>query len=593
MSDKERAEVLEKISSGIEGFDDITNGGLPLRRTTLLMGGPGCGKTVFALQMLVNGALHHGTPGIFVAFEENARRVAANAETFGWHLGELEKTRQLFFVDACMRADVVKAGAFDLTGLFAALEAKAREMGAKVIVFDAIDVLLSLLDDPAAECRELYRLHEWLLRHELTGILTTKVEDNKPATAQRYGFMPFMADCAVLLSQHVANRVAVRTIRVLKYRGSSHVLNEVPFVIGPAGVEVGSANGIHPASQPFKERISTGVERLDAMLGGGLYRGTNALITGSSGTGKSTLAGAFIEAACRRGERALFISFDENSGDIARDLATVSIGLAPHLASGLLRMEAVRTEAASSEDHFMRIRRLIAEQKPRCLAIDPLSALARVGGGLAARAVAERLIYLCRNAGITVLFTSLLEGIDPHLETTTQHVSTIADSWIRITYSLHGGERNRALSIIKSRGSKHSNQVRELIFGDTGITLADPYTAGGEVLMGALRIEKENANRTEAERKRHEIEQKRREVDLSMAARDHHLEAAQRDLRDRSEELDTLTLAEKTSTSEHTQRQDEVVHQRDGQLLREQSAGSKPANGKPAATKAKKRRKSP
>ena len=588
MSDRKPAEVLEKIPTGIEGFDDITGGGLPRRRTTLLMGGPGCGKTVFALQMLVSGALSHGTPGIFVAFEENARRVAANAETFGWNLRTLEKKQKLFFVDACMRSDVVKAGAFDLTGLLAGLDAKAREMGAQVIVFDAIDVLLSLLDDPAAECRELYRIHEWILHHGLTGIFTTKVEDNKPATAQRYGIMPFMADCAVLLSQRVADRVAFREMRVVKYRGSSHVLNEVPFVIGPAGVEVGSANGVHPEPQPFKERVSTGIERFDAMLCGGLYRATNALITGSSGTGKSMLAGAFIEAACRRGERALFISFDENSGDIVRDLASMSMDLAPHLASGLLRMEAVRTETASSEEHFMRIKRHITAHRPRCVAIDPLSALARVGGGLAARAVAERLIYLCRNAGITVLFTSLLEGTDPRLETTTLHVSTIADSWIQITYALHGGERNRALSIIKSRGSKHSNQQRELIFTDTGITLADSYAAGGEVLMGTLRIERENAMRAEAGRKRHEIEQKRREVELTIAERDHRLEAAQRDLRNRSEELDTLTLAEQANTDEGTQRQDAVVGKRDGRLLQEQSERARPAIGKPSASVVKK-----
>jgi circadian clock protein KaiC len=240
----------------------------------------------------------------------------------------------------------------------------------------------------------------------------------------------------------------------------------------------------------------------------------------------------------------------------------------------------------------MRIKRIIGEHRPRCVAIDPLSALARVGGGLAARAVAERLVYLCRNAGITVLFTSLLEGIDPQLETTTLHVSTIADSWIQITYSLHEGERNRALSIIKSRGSKHSNQLRELIFSHTGITLADPYTAGGEVLMGTLRIEKENAMRTETARKRHEIEQKRREVHLIIAERDHHLEAAQRDLRNRSEELDTLTLAEKTSTHESTERQDEVVRKRDGELLQEQSERAKPGNAKPVSTATKKRRKS-
>jgi len=492
MSTASLGRTMEKIFTGIEGFDDITRGGLPMGRTTLLMGGPGSGKTVLALQILVNAATHHGTPGIFVAFEENARRVAANGETFGWDIRALEKD-QLFFVDAYVRSDVVKSGTFDLTGLLAALDAKASAMGAKLIVFDAIDVLLNLLANPAAESRELYRLQEWLMDRELTGILTIKVEEGLPALASRYGFMPFMADCTVLLAQRVADRVAVRSIRVLKYRGSPHVLNESPFVIGPRGVEVGSSNGVHPEPQPFDEKVSTGVERLDAMLCGGMYRGTNALITGSSGGGKSSLAGAFIHAACSRDERALFISFDENSRDIVRDLATMSIDLAPHLESGLLRMESIRTEAASSEEHFMDIKRMIAEQHPRCVAVDPLSALARVGGGLAARAVAERLIYLCRNKGITVLFTSLLEGSDPHLETTTLHVSTISDSWIQISYALLDGERNRALSIIKSRGSKHSNQLRELIFSNSGITLADPYTAGGEVLMGTLRLEKEIA----------------------------------------------------------------------------------------------------
>ena len=492
MTGKNHAEILEKISTGIEGFDDITCGGLPLGRTTLLMGGAGSGKTVLALQMLVSASKHHDTPGIFVAFEENARQVSSNGETFGWDMCALEE-KQIYFIDACLRSDVVKAGSFDLTGLFAALEAKAVEMGAKIIVFDAIDVLLGLLNDPAAECRELYRLHEWLLLRKLTGILTMKVEEGQPAVSSRYGFMPFMADCTVLLTQRVTDRVAARSIRVLKYRGSPHVLNEVPFVIGPEGVEVGSSHGVHPEPQPFDEKVSTGIERLDEMLCGGIYRGTNALVTGSSGGGKSTLAGAFIEAACRRGERALFISFDENSRDIVRDLATMNIDLAPHLDSGLLRMGAVRTESASSEEHFMHIKRMITDQHPRCLVIDPLSALARVGGSLAARAVAERLIYLCRNKGITVLFTSLLEGTDPHLETTTLHVSTISDSWIQISFALLNGERNRGLSIIKSRGSEHSNQLRELIFSDSGITLADPYTAGGEVLMGTLRMEKENA----------------------------------------------------------------------------------------------------
>ena len=592
-TDGKRPRGLEKIATGIEGFDDITNGGLPLRRTTLFMGGPGCGKTVLALQILVSSAARLGVPGIFVAFEEDARLVAGNAETFGWDIEKMERKKQLFFVDACMRSDVVTAGAFDLTGLLAALEAKAREMGAKIIVLDAIDVLLSLLDDPAAEARELYRLHEWLKRHELTGIITTKIEEGRPASAQRYGFMPFMADCAVLLTQRLADRAAVRTVRIFKYRGSPHVLNEVPFMIGPTGVEVGSSNGVHPEPQPFKDRISTGIESLDTMLCGGLYRGTNALLTGSSGTGKTMLAGAFIEAACRGGERALFISFDENSRDIVRDLASVGIDLAPSVLSGLLHMVAVRTESASSEEHFMHIKRLIAEQKPRCVVIDPISALARVGGGLAARGVADRLIYLCRNAGITVLFTSLLEGIDPHLETTTLHVSTIADSWIQLSYALLDGERNRALSIVKSRGSKHSNQLRELIFSDAGITLAEPYIGGGKVLMGALRVEKENGQRKEASRKRHEIDGKRRELEQIMKERDHQIEAAQRDLRDRCEQLEVLEIAEQTSAAESTQREDDVVRKRDGATVQKQAKRAKYRPAKPASNGPERRGKRP
>jgi len=491
---KRKPALLAKLPSGIEGFDDITSGGLPQRRTTLLMGGAGSGKTVLALQMVTSAALH-GVPGIFVAFEENALQVSANAETFGWNLRKLQK-KKLFFMDACMRADVVKSGPFDLTGLLAGLGAKADEMGAKLIVFDAIDVLLSLLDDPAAECRELSRLHEWLMDNELTAILTTKVDDDRPSSAQRYGFMPFMADCAVLLSQRILDRVVVRAMRVLKYRGSSHVLNEVPFVIGPTGVEVGASKGVHPEPQPFTERISIGNRRLDAMLGGGLYRGTNALITGSCGTGKSMLAGNFIEAACQRGERSLFIAFDENARDIARDIGTLGIHLGPHLSSGLLRMESLRSESASSEEHYMHLKRVISAQQPACVVIDPLSALARVGGAPAARAVAERLIYLCRNAGITVLFTSLAEGSDPQLETTALHVSTLADSWIQLSYALIDGERNRAISIIKSRGSKHSNQMRELVFSETGITLADAYSADGKVLLGTLPNEKEQSTRS-------------------------------------------------------------------------------------------------
>ena len=578
MNEKKAPDMLEKLPSGIEGFDDITYGGLPEGRTTLLMGGPGSGKTVLSLQTMVCGAVHHDAPGIFVAFEENAQRIRANAESFGWNLAGRQKKR-LYFLDAQLSPDTVKAGEFDLTALLAGLEAKAREMGAKLIVLDALDVLLSLLDDPVAERRELYRIQAWLNRTGLTAIVTAKVEENDPAMEQRGGFLSFMADCVVLLRQSVLESAAVRDVRVIKYRGSPHVLNEVPFAIGPTGIEVGAPNGTHPEPQPFKERVSTGITRLDEMLSGGLYRGTNALITGSAGTGKSTLSGLFVEAVCRRGERALFVSFDENALDIVRDLASVNVDLTPHLKSGLLRMEAVRTDSASAEEHLIRIKRLIREHKPACVAIDPFSALVNVGGEQAARTAVERIVYLCRNERITVLFTSLHEASDQELVTLPLHVSSLVDTWMQITYSLCGGERNRALSIIKSRGSKHSNQVREMIFSDEGITLADPYTAGGEVLMGTLRIEKENLLRAEHERLRGEIAQKHQEIHLIQLDRDLRIERARREVQACDEEMERLN---RTSTAQHSEsalRKDEVVRERDSRLVREQRDGAKPASG--------------
>ncbi len=568
----------KKLSSGIDGFDEVTAGGLPQGRITLLIGGPGCGKTVFALQALTRGAALDGTAGIFVAFEENVNNVQSNAATFDWNItGPARKL--LYFVDGQIRPDTLKAGGFDLTALLAGLEAKAQEIGAKLIVFDALDILIGLLDDPAAERRELYRIQAWLMRTGLTGILTAKVEEGEPTVTSRTSAMAFMADCVVLLRQRVFERAALREMRVVKYRGSPHLLDEVPFVIGTSGIEVGNANGVHAEPQPFQDRVSTGVARLDQMLHGGVYRGTNALITGSAGTGKSTLSGLFIESACRRGERALFISFDENALDIIRDLASVSVDLTPHLKSGLLRLEAVRTEAAASEDHLARIKALIREHRPTCLAVDPFSALVNVGGEVPARHALERLIHLCRNERITVFLTSLLEGRDAAMETTPLHISTLADTWMQISYSLFGGERNRALTIIKSRGSKHSNQMRELIFSDTGITLADPYTAGGEVLMGTLRIEKENAVRAERENLRDEMEQKRREIELVEFDRDARVRTARGDL----QKLEHLTRTNNALAREGGLRQDEAVRSRDRKLVHEQVDGTKPNPGKTRA----------
>ncbi len=554
---------LVKMPTGIEGFDEITGGGLPRNRTSLVIGGPGTGKTVFALQTLANGARRWGEPGIFVAFEENSRQIIANAASFGWDLPTLEKEGRLFFLDAHLSADDVQSGKFDLVGLLASLKAKADEMGAKRIVFDSLDVLLTLLNDPIAERQEIYRLHDWLSQDGPTGIVTIRLEGGEPLLSQHYGFMQFMADCVVLLHHHLAERVSLRELRVVKYRGSNFAENEFPLVIGPQGMEVTSFGAEGPEVEAPTERVSSGLERLDTMLSGGYYRGSSVLITGSPGTAKSTLAAAFAEAACRRGEKTLYISFDERASELVRNLSSVGIRLGPHIESGVLRMYSERSETRSAEEHLMGIKALIREHKPRCLAIDPVSTMFKAGGSIAALSVAKGLIGSAKAEVITVVLTSLTEETDPLVESAQVEISTVADTWVHVSFVARAGERNRALTIVKSRGTRHSNQVRELILSDQGVTLTDVYTTGGEVLMGTLRWEKERAEALEKERTRVEVERKQRELELSEAETLARLEALKRALEAQRAELALLIAQQKAQEEEWRVGQKDLGEMRD------------------------------
>jgi len=482
-----------KARTGIDGFDEITHGGLPRGRTTLLEGGPGSGKTIMALQTLVNGARLDNEPGIFVACEESAERIMANATKFGWDLVALQK-KKLFFLDAQPNPDLVVSGSFDLGGMLAALEAKAREMKARRFVFDAVDVLLALLHDPMAERREMYRLHGWLLANNFTALITAKVAGPETANRPQLGFMQFMVDCAVVLNHEVVQGVSQRNLRVVKYRGSAFEENESPFLIGPGGLEVAGVREPGTGGAPVTtERVSSGVPRLDTMLDGGYYRGASVLITGSPGTAKSTLSGAFAEAACTRGERTLFVSFDSEVNEVVRNLASVQIRLGRFVKNGRLRLVAVRTITASAEIHLMRIKNLVREHRARCVVIDPVSALSKAGNEGTVHSVAERLVDWMKAAGITLVCTSLLDEPVGQVEGTPLQISTLVDTWIHLNYLIQSGERNRGLSVVKSRGTPHSNQVRELLLSNAGVTLADVNTAGGEVLMGTLRWEKEQA----------------------------------------------------------------------------------------------------
>jgi len=480
----------------------MTGGGLPHGRTTLLEGGPGSGKTIFALGFLVHGAQACKEPGIFVAFEETSERIVANANGFGWNLPELKRNK-LFFLDAQPTPDLIQSGEFDIGGMLAVLGAKAKEIGARRIVFDALDIVLALLPDAAAKRREVYRLHHWLLDQQFTGLITAKIggDEDSSHVGEPFGFMQFMVDCAVVLNHRVMQGVSQRNLRIQKFRGAAFDENESPFVIGQGGFDVAIARTLGRVdAKVTNERVTSGVTRLDTMLGGGYYRGASVLITGFPGTAKTTMSGAFAEAACKRGERTMFVSFDSDGKEIIRNLASVGIQLERYVKSGVLRMISARTITGSAETLLVRIKALSKEHKARCLVIDPVSALSKTGNESTAHGVAERLIDWSKADGITLVCTSLLDEMASQMTGGTPlQISTLADTWIHLNYLVQAGERNRGMSIIKSRGTAHSNQVRELILSDAGVTLADIYTAGGEVLMGTLRWEKESAERVAKE----------------------------------------------------------------------------------------------
>jgi len=552
----QRKGTVLKVPTGIRGFDEITDGGLPQGRTTLVMGGPGCGKTVFAIQALVNRALVAKEAGMFVAFEESTRQIIANAETLGWDLVGLEK-KKLFFLDARLAPEVVTAGEFDLIGMLNILEAKAQEIDAKCVVFDGIDVMLSLLDDPVVQRREIYRIRDWLVRMGLTGIITHKF--GGLGVEHGYSFLQFMVDCVIILQHEVVDGSAFRNLRVKKYRGSGFAGDEFPITLTGQGMQLTNRGPTELRYTVTEERISSGLARLDNMLGGGYYRGSNVLVSGAPGTAKSTLAGLFAAAACERGERALFVSFDEGADQLVRNLKSVGIQLAPHLKSGLLKIYSTRTRGPNIEDQFGDLRVKVQEHDPRCLVIDPLSALSTKLEHLASADVAKQFLDFLKSAGITVMSTSLAGGIEAD-ETTAAGISTIADTWIHVSYVEQDGERNRALTIVKSRGTGHSNQVRELTLSDAGVSLTDVFVAQGKVLMGVARWEWEQHEQASRRHAKAEIKLKGLQLELAQAEAAVRLQVVKTEMEARSAEIAVLATA--TGQASELQETDRAVLRR-------------------------------
>jgi circadian clock protein KaiC len=506
---------FEKIPSGIRGLDEITGGGLPKGRPCLVSGGPGCGKTLFAMEFIARGITDYNEPGVFVAFEEKIPDLEKNFASMGFDLKKLEREKKLImdhiFID---RSEIEETGEYDLEGLFIRLGAMIDEVGAKRIAIDTLEAIFSGFANEAILRSELRRLFLWLKDKGITAVVTGERGDR---TITKYGLEEYVADCVITLDHRVTNQIAVRRLRIIKYRGSLHGTDEYPFLISSDGISVLPITSMSLTHKASNERLSSGIPRLDSMLGGkGYFRGTSVLVSGQAGTGKTSLAATFIDAACRRGETALFFIFEESESQLCRNMKSIGIDLEQWMKKGLLKFHAVRPTAYSLEMHLSMMIRLIAEFEPKVIAIDPISNLYPVGDDIQVRSMLMRLIDHAKTLQITGLFTNLSNDAETTvyaLEATEMHVSSLMDTWLILKNVEGNGERNRAFSIAKSRGMAHSNQMREFVLSDKGIKLIDVYKGSGGVLFGSARIAQENLVSADRVIRNEEIERRQRDLD--------------------------------------------------------------------------------
>ncbi len=502
------APALAKSPTGISGLDELTLGGLPTGRPTLICGAAGCGKTLFGMSFLVSGATRFGDPGVFMSFEEPALDLAQNVASLGYDVDALVADGKLIIDHVRVeRAEIEESGEYDLEGLFVRLAYAIDTVGAKRVVLDTLEALFSGFTDTTILRAELRRLFAWLKDKGVTAVITGERGDGQ---LTRYGIEEYISDCVILLDNRVIDQVTTRRLRVVKYRGSEHGTNEYPFLIDGRGISVMPITSAGLGHRISQEAVATGVADLDAMLGiGGYFRGSSVLISGLAGTGKSTFGAAFVDAACSRGERCLYFAFEESPDQIMRNMRSVGIDLSRHFDAGLLRFEAARPSLYGFEMHLARMNRDIEEFKPTVIVVDPISAFR--GPDIEIHATLVRLADICKTRGITSLFTSL-SSTGQQMNESERSVSSLMDTWISLDDVEANGERNRVLYLLKSRGMNHSKQLREYRLTDHGIELIEVYVGPDGVLTGSARQAQE-AREREAERERlQNTERRRREV---------------------------------------------------------------------------------
>lgn len=538
-----RTAGLPKARTGIRGLDQITRGGLPRGRTTLVTGGTGTGKTLLALQFLVAGAREYSEPGVLLTFEESREKVSANVASLGFDIEGLRHDG-LLIADA-FRVDPTEfgeAGEFDLEPLFILLADSIDRIGAKRVVLDTIEVLFGAFAEQSIVRAELRRLFNWLEERSVTAIVTGE----RQGGLTRHGIEEYVSDCVIVLDQRVHEEVATRILRIVKYRGSAHETNEYPFLISDRGFTVAPSTSVRLDYSVSEERVSTGVPRLDHMLGGGPFRGSTVLVSGGAGTGKTTLGAHLVDAACARGERALLVLFEESPDQYIRNMRSVGLDLRRWVDSGLLRVWAARPSAYGLEAHLAIFAELVEEVEPSVAVLDGLAGLLHGASTPAVTSMVAREIYLLKSRGITTLATTLA-GAEA---TSTISVSSLVDTWLLLRNVETNGERNRLLSVLKSRGSSHSNQVREFVLTDHGVELVDVYVGAAGILTGSARLVQEAEQRVAVQQRAEESARQRRHLQRCIVENEAQLRLLEEELAAGRAELERLDLREQNERTD-------------------------------------------
>jgi circadian clock protein KaiC len=529
--------TLPKAATGIRGLDEMTGGGLPRGRPTLVCGPAGSGKTLLAMEFLVRGITDFGEPGVFMAFEETRDDLVANVASLGFELAEFEANGMLVLDHVnVVTTELVEAGDWDLEGLFIRLGAAIDSIGATRVVIDTIETLFGAFQDAATLRAELQRLFRWLKDRGVTVVITG---ERGGGQLTRHGIEEYVSDCVIVLDHVVSEQTSTRRLRILKYRGSLHGTNEYPFLIGERGISVQPITSLGLQHTVSTERVSTGVDRLDAMLGGfGPFRGSSVLVTGTAGTGKSTLAAQFCDAACARGERAIYFAFEESQDQIIRNMSSVGMDLRRWVEEGLLLFRCVRPSLLGLEGHLLAAQNLVEDFDPAVIVMDPISDLVGTGPGRSVTAMLTRQVDFLKARGVTAMFTNL--ATEDQSEATDQLVASLIDTGLLLRTLEGNGEHNRVLSVLKSRGMAHSNQVREFLLTDRGIELADVYVGPQGVLTGSARSAQEAKELSEAVVRQEDLQQRRANLDRERASVEAQVAVLWREFEDESDAVNRL-----------------------------------------------------